>query len=76
MAKKPGPGLGIVAIIIYIIGGLGAFGGLILVGFWKDENIWGLGSGLSIGLLLLCTGCALSILGVILMRVFRTRGLT
>ncbi len=74
MAKKQGIGLAIIAFAVYIIGGLGTFGGLGLAFFMKNKDLWGLGEGRSIGYLLLCVGLCLSILGVLLMRVFRNRG--
>lgn len=65
--------LGIAAICIYILGGIGAFGGLALMAFWKERNVMGLGSGLSLGLLFLCAGLLFSIAGVLLMRISRNR---
>lgn len=76
MAEKQGIGLAITAFAVYIIGGIGTFGGLALIFFMKNKDLWGLGEGRSIGYLLLCVGLCLSILGVLLMRVFRNRGLT
>ncbi len=74
MAKKQGIGLAIVAFVIYILGGIGTFGGLALIAFMKDRDFFGWGEGRSIGLLFLCVGLCLSILGVLLMRIFRNRG--
>jgi len=75
MVKKSGLKLGIAALIVYILGGTGIFGGIWLIVFRRGVDIMNLGHGHSIGYLLLSTGTALSILGVILMRVFRNRGL-
>ena len=75
MAEKQGIGLAIIAFAVYIIGGIGTFGGLALIFLMKNKDLWGLGDGRSIGYLLLCVGLCLSILGVLLMRVFRNRGL-
>jgi hypothetical protein len=74
MARRQGSALGIAAIAIYLIGGVAAFGGLGLVGFMKGRDLLGLGDGRSIGFLFLCVGLCLSILGVLLMRIFRNRG--
>jgi hypothetical protein len=75
MARRQGNALGIVALAVYIIGGVSTFGGLGLVAFMKGRDLFGLGDGRSIGLLFLCVGLCLSILGVLLMRVFRNRGI-
>ncbi len=75
MARKQGITLAIVAFAIYIIGGINTFGGLGLIAFMKGRDLWGWGDGRTIGYLALCTGLCLSILGVLLMRIFRNRGL-
>ena len=75
MARKQGITLAIVAFAIYIIGGINTFGGLGLIAFMKGRNLWGWGDGRTIVYLALCTGLCLSILGVLLMRIFRNRGL-
>lgn len=76
MVNKQGIGLAVIAFAVYIIGGIGTFGGLALIFFMKNKDLWGLGEGRSIGYLCLCVGLCLSILGVIFMRIFRNRGLT
>lgn len=75
MARKYGLRLGIAALIVYILGGLGIFSGIWLIVFRRGIDVMGLGHGHSIGYLLLSTGTAFSILGVILMRIFRNRGI-
>lgn len=75
MAKRPGMALGVAAIVIYILGGIGTFGGLALMAFMKERSVLGWGSGWGIGLLSLCVGCALSVAAVLMMRIFRNRGL-
>lgn len=76
MKKLNGIKLGIVALTVYILGGMGVFGGIALIIFMRGKDLLGLGQGHTIGYLLLCVGTALSILGVLLMRIFRNRGLT
>jgi len=68
--------LAVCAFALYIIGGIGTFGGLALIFLMKNRDLWGWGEGQSIGYLFLCVGLCLSIIGVLLMRIFRNRGLT
>ncbi|HTY20084.1 MAG TPA: hypothetical protein VMC44_00475 [Geobacteraceae bacterium] len=75
MAKGQGMALGIAALIIYVIGGISAFIGMGLIAFMKGKDLWGWGDGRSIGFLFLCTGLCVSVLGVLLMRIFRNRKL-
>ncbi|MBP1728798.1 MAG: hypothetical protein H6Q56_1171 [Deltaproteobacteria bacterium] len=67
--------LGIAALMVYILGGIGVFGGIGLIVFMRGKDLLGLGEGHTIGYLLLCVGAGLSVLGVLLMRIFRNRGL-
>ncbi|KAB0669372.1 hypothetical protein F6V30_11190 [Oryzomonas sagensis] len=74
MAGSRGIGLAIVAFVVYIIGGIGTFAGVALIMLMKGRDLWGWGEGRAIGYLFLCAGLCLSILGVLLMRIFRNRG--
>lgn len=76
MAKIQGIGLAVVAFAVYIIGGLGTFGGVALILLMKNRDLWGWGEGRAIGYLFLCVGLCLSVMGVLLMRLFRNRGLS
>jgi hypothetical protein len=76
MAKKQGILLAVIAFTAYILGGFGTFGGIGLIMLMQDRNLLGWGDGRAIGYLLLCVGLCLSILGVLMMRLFRNRGLT
>jgi hypothetical protein len=74
--KKQGIGLAVIAFAAYLIGGIGCFSGVSLILLMGGRDLLGWGEGRSIGYLLLCVGLCLSILGVLLMRLFRNRGLT
>ncbi len=75
MAGKQGITLAIIAFAVYIVGGIGCFGGIVMIAFMKGRNLWGWGDARTIGYLFLFVGLCLSILGVLLMRIFRNRGL-
>ncbi len=72
--KKQGVGLAMFAFGLFIFGGIETFGGLALVGFMPEKDVFGWGTGRGLGYLALCVGLCLSILGVLLMRIFRNRG--
>ena len=71
--KLPPMGLAMVAILVYIIGGIGTFAGIILWAFFRNDSIFGIGTGEALGYLGICVGLIMTILGVILMRIFRNR---
>lgn len=75
MKNVNGLKLGIAALCVYMIGGIGIFGGIGMIVFLKGHDLWGWGDGRTIGYLFLCVGASLSIFGVLLMRIFRNRGL-
>jgi hypothetical protein len=73
MASRNGLALPVTALVIYVIGGVGIFGGIALIAFMKERDLFGLGDGRSLGFLSLCIGVCMSLLGVFLMRIFRNR---
>lgn len=74
MAKRQGIALAVTSFVLYIVGGVGTFGGLAMIGFMGGRDFLGWGEGRSIGYLFLCVGLCLSVIGVLLMRIFRNRG--
>lgn len=74
MPRKQGIALAILAFSVYIIGGIGIFSGVALILMMKGHDLWGWGDGRTIGYLFFCVGIALSVLGVLFMRIFRNRG--
>jgi hypothetical protein len=75
MEKPHGIVLAVIAFSVYILGGIGCFGGVALILLMKGRNLWGWGDGRTIGYVAVCVGVTLSLLGVLLMRIFRNRGL-
>jgi hypothetical protein len=73
MERTHGTGLVSAALAIYILGGAGTFAGLFLIVFMSGGNLGGWGEARSIGYLLFCVGLCCSIVGVLLMRLFRNR---
>ncbi len=63
----------IIAFSSYISGGILTFGGVGLIVFMKEKDLWGLGEGHTLGYLFVCIGLLLSILGVLIMRILRNR---
>ncbi len=65
--------LSIIAIVIYILGGVGTFVGAGMILLMEGKDLWGWGDGHSIGYLLLSVGLVFSIFGVLIMRIIRNR---
>lgn len=65
--------LAVVALVIFVLGGIATFSGLGLLAFMRHRDLFGLGDGRSIGVSLVCVGLIGSILGVLLMRFYRNR---
>ncbi len=63
----------VLAIFVYIVGGLATFSGVGLILLMKGKDLWGLGEGHTLGYLFVCVGLILTILGVLVMRILRNR---
>ena len=63
----------VTALVIFILGGVATFTGLGLLAFMRDRDLFGLGDGRSMGVSLVCLGLIGSILGVLIMRIYRNR---
>jgi Flp pilus assembly protein TadB len=63
----------ILAISVYILGGLATFAGVGLILLMKGKDLWGLGDGDTLGYLFVCVGLVLTVLGVLVMRILRNR---
>lgn len=68
-------GLAFAALSVYVIGGVSTFTGIGLLLFMRERDLFGWGSGHSLGYLFVCVGLALTIAGVLVMRILRNRGL-
>ena len=73
MAKKPSMVVPIIALTVFVLGGIATFSGLGLLAFMRHRDVFGLGDGRSMGVSLVIMGLIGSILGVLLMRIFRNR---
>jgi hypothetical protein len=73
VARKSGMIGGVLALSIFMLGGVFTFSGLALIAFMKGRELFGLGEGRSFGILLFCVGLIASILGVLIMRLVRNR---
>lgn len=73
MARDRGIVLAVIALVVFILGGVATFSGLGLLAFMRYRDVYGLGSGYSMGISLTVVGLILSISGVLLMRIFRNR---
>lgn len=71
--KTPDLFLSIAAFALYITGGFGVFGGIILVFMMGNQSISGLGEAKGVGYLLICIGLCFSVMGVLFLRLVRNR---
>ncbi|PLX96591.1 MAG: hypothetical protein C0622_14500 [Desulfuromonas sp.] len=65
--------LGIIALIVYVVGGVLTFGGIAIILLIGKDQISTWGTGTALGLVALCVGVAVSIMGVLMMRIFHNR---
>lgn len=65
--------LSILAIGVYIIGGLLTFSGVVTIVLMKSRDFFDTGGAYGIGYLLVCVGLVLTVLGVFVMRIVRNR---
>ncbi len=62
------------ALGLYVIGGLLIMAGLVLIGILGAQDLWGWGEARGLGYMAFGVGIALSVLGVLIMRIMRNRG--
>lgn len=62
------------ALGLYVIGGLLIMAGLVLIGILGAQDFWGWGEARGLGYMAFGVGIALSVLGVLIMRIMRNRG--
>ena len=63
------------SLTLYVVGGLLIMAGLIMIGILGTQDLWGWGEARGMGYMAFGIGIVLSILGVLLMRIMRNRGL-
>ena len=62
------------ALTFYVVGGLLIMGGLIMIGVLGSQDLWGWGEARGVGYMAFGVGIVLSVLGVLVMRIMRNRG--
>jgi len=63
------------ALTFYVVGGILIMVGLILIGVMGSQDLWGWGEARGMGYMAFGTGIVLSVLGVLVMRIMRNRGI-
>lgn len=64
------------ALSLYVIGGLLLMSGLVMIGILGAQDLWGWGEARGIGYMAFYLGIGLSVMGVLIMRIMRNRGVT
>jgi hypothetical protein len=73
LAKRRSMVVPVIALATFVLGGISTFTGLGLLAFMRHRDLFGLGDGRSVGVSLTIMGLIGSILGVLLMRLYRNR---
>ena len=76
MKQSYGLILAVLALSLYVVGGLLIMAGLILIGVLGTQDLWGWGEARGIGYMAFGIGIFLSIFGVLIMRIMRNRGVS
>jgi len=62
------------ALGLYVVGGLLVMAGLVMIGVLGTQDLWGWGEARGMGYMAFGVGIVISILGVLIMRIMRNRG--
>ena len=62
------------ALSLYVVGGLLIMAGLVMIGILGAQDLWGMGEARGMGYMAFGIGIVLSVMGVIIMRIMRNRG--
>lgn len=76
MGSKKGWVFAGLALSLYVIGGILVMAGLVMIGILGTQDLWGLGEARGMGYMAFFVGIILSILGVLIMRIMRNRGVS
>ena len=63
------------ALLLYVFGGLLIMAGLVMIGVLGAQDLWGWGEARSIGYMAFGIGIVISVMGVLIMRIMRNRGI-
>ena len=74
MSRSRGVFWAALALSLDVVGGLLVMAGLVMVGILGGQDLWGWGEARGMGYLAFGVGLLLSILGVLIMRIMRNRG--
>lgn len=63
------------ALSLYVCGGLLIMAGLVMIGILGAQDLWGWGEARGMGYMAFGVGIIISVLGVLIMRIMRNRGI-